>query len=419
MSEIIKLEKSTLVYSPLSDRETASLGVFFKIGSRCEQKHLKGIAHFLEHMVFKGSSKFSHKRIKRQIEGRGGSLNAFTSQEVTAYYAHFLSKNLNPTLDILLDMALNPLFKVNEINKERNVILEEIKMYNDLGSSRAAMIFDSLLWKRHPLGQEVIGYSNTVKNIDQKELFAFHKSYYRPANMVVSFGGSLDKEILIKCLNERLKLKTLEVKSKYRRPQDVGGICVGVEKKNLEQTHLCLGFRSVSYRSPDRLTAQLLNIILGANMSSRLFEELREKRSLCYDISTELRKYKDSGAFVVHTGLDKSKVIIAIQTIIKELDKLKHKKVSNKELTRAKDYLLGQIAMTLENPQGRMFYQAESFLALGKTFDINEIKEKVGGISVDDIMVFARKIFNFKNICISCVGNIDDGLEAKIREVVS
>jgi len=417
MHEVININGADFIFSPFQDIETASLGVFLRGGARFEDRKVKGIAHFLEHMLFKGSRSYSHRQIKREIEGRGGSLNAFTAQEITAYYAHFLSKNLPRALDILLDMVFNPLLKESEINKERNVILEEIKMYNDLPSSRAGTLLDHLLWKNHPLGEEIIGQVATVKGIGRKDLDNFRKQYYASSNMVISFSGAYDKDRIVDLLAKKIRKTKQKVDLRCSSPSLCKGVEVKCEKKSLEQSHLCLGFRSISYQSQKRLTVQLLNVILGANMSSRLFEELREKKSLCYDISTEVRKYKDSGAFSIHLGLDKSKLTVALGTLLKELDKIKRKEVSRRELSRAKDYFLGQVAMSLERPQGRMFYLAESFLTLDKIYSFDQIKEKIKAISPRGIKSLAKDIFKFKNMRISYVGNIKDKSEELIRKI--
>ena len=419
MDEIVNINGANFIFSPFSNIETASLGIFLQIGSRFEKKNLKGISHFLEHMLFKGSKNYSYRQIKREIEGRGGSLNGFTSQETTAYYAHFLNKNLEFTLDILLDMVNSPLLKKQDIAKERNVILEEIKMYNDLPSSRVAILLDQLLWQGHPLGEEVIGYSSTVKKIDRFDLDNFRKRHYIPSRMVIVFSGNFSKERIISLLQSKVKKSNIKSNIKTTVPAAAHKLRIRTERKALEQSHLCLGFRSISYLSPQRLIGELINIILGANMSSRLFEELREKKSLCYDISTEIRKYKDSGAFVIHTGLDKSKILVATSTILRELNKLKEKEISASELVRAKDYSLGQIAMNLERPQGRMFYLAQEYLTQGKIEDFKTIKRKIESITAQQIKQLAQKIFKFENICISCVGNIEETLEDKIRKAMS
>lgn len=418
MYQLANINGATFIFSPFKNLETASFGVFIKIGSRFENKRLRGISHFLEHMVFKGSKNHSYREIKREIEGRGGALNGFTSQETTAYYAHFLNKNLPTSLDILLDMVFYPLLRINDITKERNVILEEIKMYNDLPTSRAGSILDRLIWPDNSLGEEVIGYTSTVNSINKAELSNFKDIYYKPSNLVISFSGDYNYEKVLNLLKEKIEKIPKKAGLKYIAPRALSGRHIEIENKKIEQTHLCIGFRSISYLSPQKFVAELVNVILGANMSSRLFEEVREKKALCYEISTDVRKYKDSGAFVIHAGLNKDKIKVAIASIFKELDKIKETKVSDCELIRAKDYMLGQIVMGLERPQGRMFYLAESYLSLGKIYSLKEIKEEIKKIAADEIRNLSRKIFNFNNLCISCVGDVDNKTEKIIAEAI-
>jgi len=420
MHKIIKLDDLTLIFSPSKGLDTASLGVFLCTGSRDEKKSIKGIAHFLEHLLFKGTKKHSHLQIKKEIEGRGGALNGFTSYESTGYYAHFLRKNLKPTVDILMDMVLNPLLKKEDIEKERNVILEEIKMYDDLPASRASILLDKLIWPNHPLGDEVIGYFSTVGKIQRKDLLSFKKAYYHPSNIVVSCAGDFKEEKIIQLLKNKIKnLSSPKINLQRKAPLGLRGMHLSIEKKSLEQSHLCIGFRSPSYLSKHLFAMDIINVILGANMSSRLYEEIREKRGLCYDISTEVKKYRDSGAFFVHLGLDKSRIIVALKSILRELARIKEKEVSSKELARAKDYFLGQITMSLERPQGRMFYFADSYIHLGKIHSLDDIKKKVAAITPHNIKQLAKEIFKFNNICISCVGNVDKALENKIKQTIN
>lgn len=418
MHQLIPIKNSNLVFSPLKDIQTASLGIFIDVGSRYETKSKRGIAHFLEHLLFKGSKHYSYKKIKREIEGRGGMLNGFTTQEMTAYYAHFLNKNLEPTLDILLDMVFNPLLKKEDIDKERNVILEEIKMYNDLPLPRATAILDKLLWTKHPLGEEVIGSFPTVKGIKRGDLFTFKNRHYLPSRMIISCCGNVDKNKLIKLLENKMSVKKTKSFIKQSKPTPLKGLHIKIENKKLQQTYLCIGFRSISYKSKDIFAAQLLNVILGANMSSRLFEQVRERRGLCYDISTEVRKHKDSGAFIIHLGLDKKKLEVALKAILDELKKISEKKVLPKELERAKDYLLGQIVMRLERPQGRMFYLAENYLALKRIYTVEELKRKIESVGASQIMKLAQNILKFNNMCISSVGDIEEKkTEARLRKI--
>jgi predicted Zn-dependent peptidase len=416
--EILNLEGLTFVFSPIKDIETASLGIFLKVGSRYEKKSQKGIAHFLEHLIFKGSKNYSYLQIKREIEGRGGYLNGFTSQESTGYYARFLNKNSKITLNILLDMVFWPLLKEKDIEKKRNVILEEIKMYNDLPSSRALSLLEKLLWPDHPLGEDIIGNFSTVKRINKKNLLDFKNTYYLPSNCIISFSGDFDKEKVIRWIRKRIEKSKLQVKLKTYPPRHLSGLRIKVEKKNLHQVHLCFGFRGVSYFDKNRFCVEILNVILGANMSSRLFEALREKRGLCYEISTEARKYKDSGAFIIHLGLDKEKIEEATKVIVKELKRIKEKPVSLKELIRAKDYFLGQLLQSLEKPEARSFYLAESLLTLGRIYTLEEIKKELEKINPLRLKKIAQNIFNLNNLCISCVGDIEEKIEDDLRKIV-
>lgn len=418
MYEIIDISGATFIFFPFQNIETASLGVFLRIGSRFEQRSLKGIAHFLEHMLFKGSRRYCCRRIKQEIEGRGGTLNAFTSQELTAYYAQFLSKNFKTTLNIIMDMVYNPVFAQRDIDRERKVILEEIKMYNDLPAARAVVLLDRLLWEDHPLGEEVIGYAPTVKKVGRADLIRFKQKYYTPFNTVIAFSGSRAKDEIAGFLRKIIKPDNQRVSFKASPPLPCRGLRIKCEKKNLEQVHLCLGFRGVSYLSRQRLVMQLINVILGANMSSRLFDNLREKKSLCYEISTEVRKYRDSGAFVIHTGLDNHKILIATRAIIRELIRIKNKPVGEQELSRAKDYLLGQLAMSLERPAGRMFHFAQDYLTRGKIQPFSDLQREVHAVRPPQIMKLAQAIFDFSNLRISCVGNIGSNCQEQISKVV-
>lgn len=411
---IAKINNTNLLFSPMPGLQTASIGIFLKNGARSEPKYLKGIAHFFEHMLFKGTKNYSHRQITREIEGRGGALNGFTAQEMAGYYAHFLNKNVKETLAILIDMVKSPSLEEKEIEKERNVILEEIRMYNDIPSSRVVMLLDQLLWPNHVLGEEIFGSAETVKRIQQKDLISFKNKYYQPSEMVVSCVGDVDFKTIYDLIKKEFPLNRYKSLTQESIPKPLEGIHICIEKRKLEQVQLCFAVRGVSYRDKDKFTIELLHIILGANMSSRLFESLRERQALSYDVSTEVRKYQDSGAFIVHLGLDKSNVILAIKDIFKQLQKVKESQISLKELSRAKDYMLGHFIMGLEQPQGRMFYLAESMVTVGKFYSLSQIRQHIVKVSVNDLKRCAERIFSFKNICVACVGDIDSHLEKEI-----
>ncbi|MCM8773274.1 MAG: insulinase family protein [Candidatus Omnitrophica bacterium] len=419
MFRVLDIGNIKFIFSPMRGFQTSSIGVFINIGARYEDIRLKGISHFLEHMLFKGSKNYTYKEIKREIEGRGGMLNGFTSQETTGYYAQFINKNWKITLDILLDMVSNPLVMDSDIEKERNVILEEVKMHNDLPHIRVNTILDSLLWEKHPLGEEIIGEPQTIRRIKRENLINFKETYYIPSNMVIACVGDLDETDLIYSIKKKLNVNLPgRINLNSYPPSHLNKVSLGLEKKEIDQTHLCLGFRAPSYRSKERLTVELINVILGANMSSRLFEEIREKRGLCYDISTEARKYKDSGGFIIHLGLDSKNIIMALKGITKTLIKLSNEPVSVKELERAKDYFLGQVIMSIEKPQSRMFYMADSYLALNKIYTIEEISNLVEAIDSQRIRYLAKKIFDLSRFCLSCITNSKKDIKNDIDKVL-
>ncbi|MCM8756632.1 MAG: insulinase family protein [Candidatus Omnitrophica bacterium] len=419
MFRLLNIGNVKFIFSPMRGFQTSSLGMFINIGARYEDVQLKGISHFLEHMLFKGSKNYTYKEIKREIEGRGGMLNGFTSQETTGYYAQFINKNWKITLDILLDMVSNPLVIDSEIEKERNVILEEVKMHNDLPHIRVNTILESLLWEKHPLGEEIIGEPETIRRIKRENLINFKETYYIPSNMVIACVGDLEEGDLIESIKKKINVNLAgRINLNSYPPSHLNKVSLGVEKKDIDQTHLCLGFRSPSYRSKERLTVELINVILGANMSSRLFEEIREKRGLCYDISTEVRKYKDSGGFIIHLGLDSKNIIMALKGITKTLIKLSNELVSAKELERAKDYFLGQVIMGIEKPQSRMFYMADSYLALNKIYTIEEISNLIEAIDSQRIKCLAKKVFDLSKFCLSCITNSDKDIKNDIDKIL-
>jgi len=419
MFEIINVNGISVILSSMPGFSTTGLGVFVRAGARFEDKTVKGIAHFTEHMLFKGTDKFSYKDIKQEIEGRGGSLNGYTAQESAAYYAQFLKKNLEVTFDILGDMVTRPGFDQKEIEKERNVVLEELKMYNDLPHFRALSLLDQQLWPDHPLGQDIIGTVDSVKKIGRKDFQSFKNRFYRPEHMCICCVGDVPRDKLVFLVKNKFSSSgKKKIKFAGKQPQPLKGRKIAAEHKPLDQTHLCLGFRGVSYKDEFRFEEELLHVVLGANMSSRLFEEVREKRGLCYDVSTDTKKFADSGAFIIHCGLDEKNVPLALARIIRELKKIKKRLAGKRELERAKDYLLGQLSMSLERTGGRMFYCAESYLNQGKILSFFQLEQRIRRIEPEALTSLADKIFNFDKMCISCVGNVDDNINKTLSRVV-
>jgi predicted Zn-dependent peptidase len=393
--------------------QSVALGIWIKIGARYEAPELKGISHFLEHLLFKGTKKYSCRKLKESIEGVGGSLNGFTSEELTCYLVKIPHPYINLALDVLSDMVINPSLPEEEIEKERAVIMEEIKMYKDLPQSYVHELLDELLWPNQPLGMAISGTIESVNRIKRKDLLSFKEQYYKPCNIVVSAVGRLE----LSKLNNRI-----EELFSYRKNNNMQGFQPAEEKQNkpqlnifpkdTEQTHLALGFHSLSRDHPLKHAVGLLHVILGANMSSRLFNEVREKRGLAYEIGTQVKRFHDTGAFIVHAGIDNQKVSDATSLILKELEEVKHKLVSSDEFRRGKDFYLGQLMLALEDTLDHMFWIGESSATLDKTFSLKETIKEVNKLRPQDIQEIAKNIFQEKNLNLALIGPLKDNQEA-------
>ena len=401
-----KLENGLRIVTKRSSSvESVSLGIWINIGSRYEPSDQKGISHFLEHLLFKGSKKYSCRAIKELIEGVGGALNGFTSEEHTCYLVKIPHRYTKSALDILSDMVINPSLAAVDIEKEKTVVLEELKMYRDLPQSYVYELLDELLWPNQALGSPVIGTVDTVNNINRNLLKSFQVNHYTPANIVISAAGLLDNDLLVKKVssifsplqstkvNVFLKAQQIQVKPQLR-----------IFHKDTEQTHMALGFHALKRNHPLRHAQAILHIILGANMSSRLFNEVREKRGLAYEIGTGLKRYHDTGVFLVHAGIDNRKVSNCLGLIFHELGRTKKSYVTKDEFKRAKEFYLGQLSLALEDTMEYMLWMGESVACLDRVYSLEQIIKEVNQVSPDDVRVVARQIFEHEIINLALIG---------------
>lgn len=389
----------------MPEMKSVALGIWIKTGGRYESAHNKGISHYLEHLLFKGTKKYSCRQLKESIEGLGGSLNGFTSEEVTCYLVKLPSRHLAIALDILADMVINPLLSQEDIDKERTVILEELKMYKDLPQSYVYDLLDELLWPGQPLGMSVIGSFDSVTRLNRQDLDEYRRKHYTPMNIVVSAAGLLEHDKLAK------DVLTIFRPLKDRNPNTFAKVKEGQDKpqlkvlpKDTEQTHLALGFHGFKRDHPLRHALGLLHIILGANMSSRLFNEVREKRGLAYEIGTQVKRFQDTGAFIVHAGIDNHKVDEAIKLILEELGKIKDNLVTEDEFKRAKEFYLGQLMLALEDTLDHMLWIGENTVCLDRTYTLNEVIKEVSGVAREDVRKVAGDIFKEKSLNLALIG---------------
>ncbi|MEW6101073.1 MAG: pitrilysin family protein, partial [Candidatus Omnitrophota bacterium] len=312
---------------------------------------------------------------------------------------------LDTVLEVLADMVLHPLLMPEEINKEKAVILEEIKMYKDQPQSYVYELLDELLWPAHPLGQPIIGTTESVSQIKREELLSFKERYYSPFNIVVSAAGRLSHNKLARAVGKAFSSKAKEKRTGFLKAVEAQGKAqLKILIKDTEQTHMALGFHALSRSHPLRHALGLLNIILGANMSSRLFNELREKKGLAYEIGSGVKRFYDTGAFLVHAGIDNRKVGEAIRLILAELNKTKDELVTQDEFRRAKEFYIGQLVLMLEDTLDHMLWIGESQVALDRTFTGQAIIKEVKKLKREDIRKVAGMIFCKEKINIALIG---------------
>ncbi len=419
MVQIIHLSNGVqIALVKTSHCKSASIGIWVRAGARFEAAQVKGVAHFLEHMVFKGSASYSSRAIKEEIEGRGGTLNAFTSHELTAFYAKVLEKNLPITFDILSDMMLVPLVKLEDLEKERTVILEELKMYNDMPSAKVISNLDSLSWRNNPLGEDIAGKSETVQAIHQDDILDFQRKHYTGRNILVTCTYRNEHAKIVTLVKKKFGKLAQGFENSFLPASFSPGRAIQVERSTFQQTHLALGFPAFNYFHPWRFAAQLIHIILGANMSSRLFESLREREGLAYDVSSQVKLFQDTGAFNIHIGLDEKNIQRALEMILQELVRMQTQRVGAQELRRAQDYFLGNFFMSLEDSLQAMFYAGESICNFGKFYSPRSVEKEILAVTPACIQKVARSLFRFSEMKVSVIVSHDQGLRENIESMV-
>jgi predicted Zn-dependent peptidase len=405
-----------LVMHHMPGRQSLSLGIWIKTGGRYEEKSNKGIAHFLEHLLFKGTSKYSCRDLKESIEGVGGVLNGFTSEELTCYLVKIPCGYLNKALDILTEMVMHPQLPADEIEKERAVILEELKMYRDLPQSYCLELLDELLWPGQPLGEPIIGTVDSVNSIGRKALASFREKYYTASNIVVSAAGEFDSKKLAQLTDKTFLRMPLRAQNVFTGALDAqSGPRLKILRKKAEQTHMALGFKGFKRGHPLKYALGLLHIVLGANMSSRLFNELREKRGLAYEIGTAVKRFHDTGAFLVHAGIDNRKVLDALSRILKELSRIKRNLVTEGEFKRAKEFYIGQLKLGLEDTMEHMLWIGETLATMEKVYSLDEIIREVSGVSREDLLKVACELFSEDKLSLSLIGPVKETQDKLLR----
>ncbi len=373
---------------------SVSLGVWVKCGSRFETADKTGISHFIEHLLFKGTRTRSAARIAESIDSVGGQLNAFTEKEYVGFYAKVLDEHLPFAFDLLADIVLNPAFPAKEVERERNVIFEEINMVEDSPQELILDLYQEKFWKNHPLGWPISGTKKSVNQITRADVKGFFRQHYKASNMVVAVAGNIRHRDVQRLAEKYFSgLETGTVTDPGHAPAVNAGRLIR-RKTHLEQTHICLGTIAPPVMSTERYCAHLLCNVLGGGLSSRLFQNIREKRGLVYSIFSMLNLYQDAGSLVVYAGSAPEKALEVVELTLKECRSLREKLISGEELKRAKENIKGSVMLGLESSSSRMTYLAQQLIHYGRFHTLEEILNGVERVTAQEIRDMANRIFD-------------------------
>jgi predicted Zn-dependent peptidase len=407
--EIATLKNGVRVISEeMGHVRSVSLGVWIRTGSRRETSQENGISHFIEHMLFKGTKNRSAEEIARSVDSIGGGLDAFTAKEMVSYNTKVLDEHLPIAFDVLADMVRNPLFREEDIEKEKGVILEELKMDVDNPEYLLHDIFSSNFYKDHPLGKPIIGSNDTIRGFDREMIDSYFQRYYSPSNILITAAGNLNHAELVELARhhfEDLPVNALLAPEVAPVPH---ARLVFRNKTSLEQTHLYMGVPAYPFPHELRFACYTLNTILGGGMSSRLFQNIREKQGLAYAVYSELSMYRDTGCMAIYAGTAVETCGKVIDSIVKEFRELKENLVPAEELRRAKDNLKGSFMLGLESTSSRMGNLARQDLYFQRFFTLDEMLESIEAVTAEQVQQIAREFFNPKNITLAVLGNLGD-----------
>ncbi len=389
---------------------SVSMGVWVNSGSRDEPLAINGISHFVEHMVFKGTTSRTAQQFAREADSIGGNFDAFTGKENICFTVKVLDEHVPAALDLLADLVLHPTFTADDITREQGVILEEIKMDEDNPDYLVHETFTQNFWKSHALGRPILGTARTVRAFSQPVVLDFYASRFTPRNIVFSAAGNLDHDAFVAQVAEHfasLAAAGAAEPDRISAPAATPHITLR-SKKSLEQVQLCIGVSAPRVNSPQRFPIYLLNSMLGGGMSSRLFQSIREDRGLAYSIYSETSPFRDTGLLAIYAGTSAEKTPEVLKLTVEELARMKSELVADAELKRAKDQLKSNIVLGLESSGSRMSNLARQEIYFGRFFSVDEIVAEVEAVTPDDIQALARSLFHPDAIALTALGNLGD-----------
>ncbi len=412
--------KLRIIMVPMKNANSVTVLILVGIGSKYEKKEINGISHFLEHMFFKGTKKRPNTlKISETLDMIGGQYNAFTSKEVTGFWAKVDRKHADIALDWISDIFLNSKFEAKEIEREKGVVIEELNMYLDTPTAYVSELFEDLLYKDQPAGWRIVGEKESILNFNRKKILDYYKNHYSTQNTVVCIAGYINsREIEKKIkkyfgkLRQNKPLVKIATKEEQKKPE------VLIHHKKTDQTHFCLGVRAYNIYHRQRFTLGLMAVILGGNMSSRLFISVRERSGLAYYIHTAIEATTDTGYLTTQAGIRNDSLEKAVKLILKEYRDLKNKKITDKELKKAKDYLRGTIFLSLDTTDNQASFYANQEVMGQEVLTPEEKLKMINKVSVDDIKKVAEDILKNKNLNLAVIGPFEETEKEKLEKLL-
>jgi predicted Zn-dependent peptidase len=404
------LENGTrIVLAPMPQAQSVTVALMYAAGSRYETRDTNGIAHFAEHMFFKGTQNRPTSRdIAGEIDAIGGEFNAFTGKEYTGYYVRCAAEHRDTAMDVLVDMLRHSKFEAEEIDREKGVIIEEMNMYFDTPRDYIGGVYEDLLYGDQPLGWDIIGRKETVRGATRDEFIEYIDRWYKPERLVVGIGGKIDGDVLEAIEQHLGDLEPAETGEPDPVSVNGNGSRVRVHTKPSDQAHIALGVPSYPITHPDRYALQLLATVLGGGMSSRLFTEVRERRGLAYYVFGTNHSYTDAGSLYAQAGVDINRIDDAVSTVAAELAKIAEEAVPADELEKARNFAKGRFVLQLENPHGLIMYGLRKEVLERQTVDPAEVLAELDKVTGDDVQRVAGDLIDSKRLRLALIGPFDD-----------
>jgi predicted Zn-dependent peptidase len=409
-----------IITVPIKNANSITCLILVGTGSKYETKDINGISHFLEHMFFKGTEKRPDTlKISETLDSVGGEYNAFTSKEVTGFWAKVDKKHFDVALDWISDIFLNSKFDEKEIEREKGVIIEEVNMYLDTPTAYIGDLWEELLYGDQPAGWKVIGEKENILSFDREKVVEYYKKHYSPSNIIVCVAGDIDSEDAEKKIQNYFYAKgglTYGEKEKVREVQSEPEVLI--HHKKTDQMHFCLGVRAYDLFDKRKYALSLLSVILGGNMSSRLFIKVRERNGLAYSIHTSVDAATDAGYLVTQAGIDHNNLEKAIKLILEEYRDIKENKITEKELQKAKDYIKGSMSLRLDSSDSQASYYGMQELLEKDIMTIEDKFKRIDEVSVDDIKKIAEDIFLPEKLNLAVIGPIEEGKKEELKKIL-